>query len=241
MTHLTSIRKSASGQPESRRLSLFQSPIGKKLLTGITGLGLVLFVIAHVLGNLLMFVSLEAFNAYAHLLEQLKPLMIAFEIALTVTLLLHAGLGIWLYLSRRNARPVGYETYQSAGQPSRQTLSSRSMIMTGLTLGGFLVWHLTNLKFGPWYITEQGGEPIRDLARLVIETFQRPLDTTLYIAVMIFLGFHLRHGIWSALQSLGALTKGMQVGAYSVGVVMSVAIAAGFIILPLAIFFGFIS
>jgi succinate dehydrogenase / fumarate reductase cytochrome b subunit len=207
----------------------------------MTGLVLVLFIVAHVLGNLLMFISTDAFNAYAHLLEQLKPLMIAVEIALTVTVLLHAGLGIQLYLSHRRARPVGYQAYQSAGRPSRQTLSSRTMIMTGVTLGGFLVWHLMSLKFGPWYLTETHGEPIRDLARLVIETFQRPLDTGLYITVMVLLGFHLRHGIWSAFQSLGALTKGMQAVVYGVGTVMAVAIAAGFIILPVAIFFGFIS
>lgn len=236
-----SIHHLPQGRTGRQRLSIVRSPIGKKLITGLTGLGLVLFILIHVLGNLLLFISTDAFNAYAHTIERLKPLVIPLELALTAVILVHAGLGIRLYLSRLKARPIGYEAYQSAGFPSRQTLSSTSMIVTGLTLGGFLIWHLMSFKFGPWYVIESAGEPMRDLARLVIETFQRPVDIVLYVAVMTVLGLHLRHGIWSAFQSLGLLTRGMQVTVYGIGTVLSVAIAAGFIALPVAIFVGWIS
>lgn len=240
MTQLKALPTHATDNNGKQRLAIIQSPIGKKLLTGVTGLGLVLFVIVHLLGNLLLFVSPGVFNDYAHGLEQVKPLVISIEIALVASIMVHMGLGIRIYLSRLKARPVGYVTYQSAGQPSQQSISSNTMIFTGLSLGVFLVWHLMSFKFGPWYVTDNSSEPIRDLARLVIETFQRPLNTVGYVAVMILLGFHLRHGIWSAFQSLGVMTKSSQVLVYSVGTILAVAIATGFMLLPLSILAGWV-
>ncbi|MGC1310359.1 MAG: succinate dehydrogenase cytochrome b subunit [Phormidesmis sp.] len=215
---------------------LWQSSVGKKLLTGVTGLGLVTFVVVHLLGNLTLFFSASGYNQLAYVIERLGPLTYLVELGLLAIALLHATLGIKIYLGKQQARPVGYSEYESAGDPSRQTLSSRTMIASGLVLGGFLVVHLATFKFGPYYTLPGSGH--RDLARLVFETFHKPGYTASYVVVLSLLGLHLRHGLWSALQSVGIATRP---ALFMVSSVLGSAIALGFIGLPLAIYFNLIS
>lgn len=249
-----------------------RSPIGKKLLTGITGLTLAGFVGVHMLGNLLLLVSPAAFNDYGNSLgTTFKPLVWVVELGLGVAIVLHAALGIQIYIDKRKARPIAYASYKSVNQvrgqadqtgnqtgnqsgnqtgnqtddraiapPSFQTLSSRTMIWTGITLAAFIVWHLVTFKLGSRYEIVTDGHAQRDLARLVIETFQQPFYTFSYLGLIALLGLHLRHGLWSALQSLGALGKGMQAVAFGASLLGAGAIAAGFGVLPIAIFCGWI-
>lgn len=232
---------------QSKARALITSPVGKKLLTGITGLGLTFFVLVHMTGNLaLLFSGADAYNAYSHFLMSLGPILYAIEGGLLLFFLLHAGLGINIFSSKLQARPERYERYQSAGKPSMQSTSSRSMIVTGIILLGFLIIHLISFKFGPGgpgsesadYLTTVNGVEMRDLAKLVLERFQSPLYTFGYVAVMLLLGVHLRHGIWSAFQSLGATNPRLTPVIYLVGGLVGLAIALGFIVLPLWIYFG---
>lgn len=216
-------------------IGLTNSSIGRKLLTGITGLGLVAFVIVHLLGNLTLFFSASAYNQLAHVIERLGPLTYLVEALLLAIALLHITIGIKIHIGKRQARPVNYTEYESAGAPSRQTLSSRTMIVSGALLGLFLVVHLATFKFGTYYLLPGSGD--RDLSRLVFETFHKPGYTAGYVVVLSLLGLHLRHGIWSALQSLGIDTKP---GVYGASAVIGSAIALGFIGLPLSIYFGLI-
>ncbi|NER83815.1 MAG: succinate dehydrogenase, partial [Leptolyngbya sp. SIO1D8] len=117
---------------QSAILRFYQSPIGKKLITGITGLGLALFVLAHMVGNLLMFVSHDAYNTYAYTLERIWPLFWTVEAVLLAVFLLHAATGMYIFRTRLQARPLGYATYASRGEPSSQSFSSRTMIVTGI-------------------------------------------------------------------------------------------------------------
>lgn len=223
--------------------ALVASPIGRKLLTGITGLALTLFVIAHMVGNLSFFSSdPNAYNSYSHTLISLGPLLYAVELGLLAFVVVHIVLGVKIYLGKKQARPQDYDSYKSAGEPSRQSLSSRSMIVTGLVLMVFLVLHILSFKYGPGveegYVVTVAGEEIRDLKRLLIEKFQNPLYAFGYPAVMILLGVHLRHGIWSALQSLGAMNQRLTPVVYTIGGLLAAVIAVGFLVLPLWIFFG---
>ncbi|PSN18946.1 succinate dehydrogenase [filamentous cyanobacterium CCP5] len=225
--------------------AIIRSPIGKKLVTGITGLGLVLFVLVHMLGNLTLFISADAYNAYAYHLENWGPLLYGIEALLLVSVLFHAALGIEIFASRLRSRPRVYADYVSAGQksadrPSYQSVSSRTMIITGTLLAAFLVAHLLTFKFGSYYPGEVDGHQARDLARLVIEKFQQLYFTLSYTAIMAFLGLHLRHGIWSALQSLGVLGQGVRPLVFGLGSLLALAIAAGFVALPWAIYAGFV-
>ena len=222
-------------------VQVYQSPIGKKLITGVTGLGLVTFVLVHMVGNLLLFVGHDAYNAYAHHLESLGPLLWTVESVLAAVFLIHAIAGIQIYVGKRRSRPENYATYASKGEPSLQSVSSRTMIMTGTILAIFLGLHLLNFKFGTYYATQLDGEPVRDLARLVVAKFQNPVYAFGYSGVMVLLGFHLRHGIWSALQSLGVLTKSVRLAVYGLSLGLAIAIAAGFGALPLTIYFGLVT
>ncbi len=228
-----------SPQAQTSRLAgiveLSRSSLGKKLLTGITGLLLVTFVVVHLLGNLTLFFSASAYNDLAHIIESLGPLTYLVEASLLLIAPVHIAVGINIHVGKHKARPVGYSEYVSAGEPSRQTLSSRTMIISGLVLGVFLVVHLATFKFGPYY--ELPGSLHRDLSRLVFETFHKPGYTAGYVVVLSLLGLHLRHGIWSALQSVGIATKPV---VYVGSAILGGAIALGFIGLPLSIYFGLI-
>jgi succinate dehydrogenase / fumarate reductase cytochrome b subunit len=216
----------------------FRSPIGKKLITGITGLSLTGFVLIHMVGNLLMFAGADAYNAYGRFIERLGLLLWLVELGLLAAVVIHAGYGINIFLNRLRSRPVAYAEYTSRGAPSLQSLSSRTMIVTGSVLAIFMVTHLLTFKFGTYYPTTLGDREVRDLARLVVEKFREPTYAFGYTAVMALLGFHLRHGIWSAFQSLGALSHAVRPGAYLLSLLLASAIAIGFFILPLAIYFG---
>lgn len=221
-----------NAQSQASGVNLYQSPVGKKILTGVTGLALATFVVGHLLGNLTLFFGASAYNQLAYSIDRLGPLLYLIETGLLAVVGVHAVVGISIYLRRRRARLVQYAEYQSAGAPSRQTLASRTMLFSGLLLAIFLVWHIATFKFGPVYRLADSTE--RDLARLVLETFQQPIYTASYVAILSVLGLHLRHGLWSALQSVGVATKPVVVVASSV---LGGAIALGFIGLPLAIYF----
>ena len=230
---------STSSARGHRLLALHQSPMGRKLITGVTGLALATFVLIHMVGNLLFLVSAEGYNQYGYYLERLGLLLWLIEAILLGVVLIHIALGVQIFLGRLRARPQGYSAYASAGKPSYQTLSSRTMIVTGALVGGFLVWHLLTFKFGVRYTVP--GSEMRDLSRLVIEKFQQPFYTCSYIAVMAMLASHLRHGIWSAFQSLGALNAAVRPIAYGVSLFLAVGIGVGFVVLPLSIFFRWIT
>jgi succinate dehydrogenase / fumarate reductase cytochrome b subunit len=224
-------------------LAAFRSPVGKKVLTGITGLGLTIFVVEHMLGNLLYLSSdPNAYNNYADTLLSLGPVLYLIELGLLAFFVLHIVIGINIFLRKRQARAVGYTTYKSVGRPSMQTFSSRTMIVTGVVLLVFLVIHLLSFKFGPGvaegYAVEVEGRQIRDLKRLMTENFQKPLYAFGYPLVVILLGFHLRHGVWSAFQSLGAMKPKLTSVIYAIGVVLAVLVAVGFLFVPLYIYFS---
>ncbi len=217
--------------------NFFYSSVGKKILTGITGLGLTLFVCFHLLANLVLFAGPDAYNQLAHFLDSWGFLLLIVELILLVTVIVHAWLGIVIRIRSERSRPIKYKMLKSAGKPSKQSLSSGSMIITGLVLLIFLVSHLSTFKFGTHYMTSVNGVAMRDLAKLVIETFRNPVYTFSYLGVMVLLGLHLRHGFWSAWQSLGVLRSPWSSLVYAIAFVLALLIAIGFLVLPLAIFF----
>lgn len=219
----------------SARFHLWSS-IGKKLLTGLTGVGLIGFVVAHVAGNLTLFVGGPAFNEYAKTLHDLGALLILGELGLIGLFLLHAVSAVTVWWDGRQARTERNTVVASKGPPSKQTWASRTMIVTGGILLVFVVLHVIHFRFGPGmeqgYVTTVQGEQARDLYRLVVETFKQPVAVLAYMVVMLLLGFHLRHGVWSAFQSLGALTPGLRGFAFGAALVVAVVVAAAFFLIP---------
>ncbi len=217
-----------------------RSSIGNKFLSGATGLGLVVFVTTHLIGNLTLFLGPEAFNAYTKFLNELLHgafIWIA-DIGLILFFGTHAASGIGVALKRRRARPIGYIVRGDAGGGSRKTIASRSMIVSGVLLLVYVISHVWHLKFGPEYVTLVHGEESRDLYRLIVEEFKKPWVVALYVGAMLALGLHLRHGAWSMFQSLGMMNRRAAAVAYPVGVVFAIILAFGFLVLPLYVFFA---
>ena len=178
------------------RTGLLDSSVAKKLVSGLTGLALVGFVIAHLLGNLSLFVGAEAMNTYAHLLHSAGGgyLVYVFEAILLVFFLGHIVSGIQVWAARNRARPAAmrYAVTGDAGGTSRKSSSSLTMIYTGLLLLAFTVFHLISFKFGPaeseGYIAVHNGIEMRDVYRLVVEKFKNPYYTAGYVVMMALLG-----------------------------------------------------
>ncbi len=218
-------------------LKALKSQVGRKILTAVTGIGLILFLIGHVLGNLTIFGSGEAFNEYTYALENLGWLLYLLEAIIAIGFLLHAYIGISIWWKRRKARPEGYEKFRSKGDPSHITWSSQTMIYTGIILFVFLIIHLDTFKFGETATIMLDGNEARDLKALVVEKFQSPLYAFGYTIVMILLGLHLGHGFWSAFTSLTMKHNRFSGIIYTVGIVFAVLLAVGFIFIPLYIYF----
>lgn len=213
------------------------SSVGRKAMMALTGLGLVAFVTVHLIGNLILLKGdADAFNIYAHFYMKLGGALYVIEAGLVAVFLVHIVSAIRVYLSKRKARPQNYIKKADAGGKSRKTVSSVSMIFTGLTLLVFLVIHLLNFKYGPHYSTLVEGVEMRDLYRVVIDTYAQPLWTGFYVFCMVLLGFHLRHGFWSAFQSLGVLQPRCSNFIYGLGVAIALLLAFGFVIIPIWIF-----
>lgn len=214
------------------------SQVGRKFLTGITGLLLVFFIIFHLLGNLAIFGEANAMNSYSKFLHDLGPLLWIARIGLLIAFVLHAWIGISIWWNKRKARPQKYKVYSSKGGPSKQSLSSRSMAFTGVVLLVFLVIHINTFALGETGNITVGGEQMADLKSLVLETFQNPLYAFGYTIVMILLGVHLGHGVWSAFVSLTMRNKKRSSAVYTIGVILAILLAVGFLFIPLYIYFG---
>ncbi len=223
---------------EKSSSSVVWSTIGKKLINGLTAVGLVVFILIHLLGNLSLFAGSNTFNEYSHFLMSKPEFIYPIEIILLLFFVFHIIMGISVYLQKKKARPQGYYMYKSAGKPSKQTMSSKTMILTGIILLVFLVIHLIQFKYGPEYMTTINGQHVRDIHRVVANTFANPWWVLFYVIVMVLLGYHLRHGFWSMFQSLGAMKPKYTPVVYTIGVIFAIIIAVGFIILPIWMYFS---
>jgi len=222
------------------------SGIIRKYVSGFTGLIWTLFLIGHLVGNLTLFSSDgTAFNKYAHFLESTGALLILAELSLIVFILMHAVSGIQVWLGKRKARPEDYKLYKTAGAKSKQSLSSKTMIISGSLIMLFIVLHVATFKFNlhlaasdiPKVVIPGIEGEIRDLYQIVRDTFKNPAAAFGYTFFMIFIGFHLRHGIWSALQSLGAMKPKLSPIIYTIAGLLATLIAVGFLSIPLYIYF----
>ena len=218
------------------RTSAIWSSTGRKILNGLTGLLLSAFVLVHLVENLLLFAGPEPYNRYVHRLLSLGVIIYAMEIVLGSIFLVHMITAVTVWLDKRRARPEPYALRKSAGGPSRQTIFSTTMIYTGALLLIFLVLHLKTFKWGPEYEVVYGGVVMRDLHRLVMEVFSSAGYFLGYEVIMILLGFHLRHGVWSAFQSLGLEHPRYSPIIYGIGILFAIAIAVGFLAIPAWVF-----
>ncbi len=181
-------------------IKAFSSSIGKKLLLAITGLALCGFLVAHLAGNLLLYVGPETYNKYADALHAQKILLPIAEVGLLVMFVVHLANALRTNSENHAARPVGYEMRQSK-QPPSAFLKPASSVMygTGIVVLLFLLLHLSDFRF-----------ELRNPAVAELTPFNKaqvllrdPLTTIVYIIGSCALGYHVSHGLQSALQTLG--------------------------------------
>jgi succinate dehydrogenase / fumarate reductase, cytochrome b subunit len=212
------------------------SSVASKVIIAVTGLGLAVFLVAHLAGNLLFLLGPEAFNEYSHTLLS-NPLIYVAEAGLIGIFLIHVAKSIVMVIGAQRARPDRYHVRKwarSKNPRSRKSVASTTMILTGLVTLLFLVTHLGTFKFGPYYESPTG---LRDLYRLQLEIFSHPGYVAFYMACMAVIFLHLWHGLTSAAQSLGVDHPQWTPRILVTGRVLAVVLAGGFFVLPLYTFF----
>lgn len=217
------------------------SGVIKKFVLAISGLLLFTFVVVHLLGNLLIFSdNPNLINLYAYKLESMGIFLHIIEVLLLLAVICHAVYALAITQDNLKARPQKYYKIQSAGKPSQQNIFSRTMIFTGPILLIFMIFHLKTFRFGAGildgYGVEVNGQIMRDFHSLIIDIFQQPAYAIAYILVMIPLGFHLRHGFQSALQSLGVNYPQLMPSLNKLSIVLSIILSLGFMAIPLYIY-----
>ncbi len=205
----------------------------------VTGAVMVLFLVAHMVGNLKIFLGKDSFNEYAHalrtLFEPLLPYRTALtilEIVLVVSVLAHMWAAISLARRAGHARPVKYVAKKSQANG----YATHIMRFGGLTIALFVVWHLLDLTFG---VVNPKGVDSAPADRMVAGFDpSRWWVTLIYIVAVVMVGLHLRHGIWSAVQTLGWANRTRYKALKGTAALVSVVLVIGFLAPPLAITFG---
>jgi succinate dehydrogenase / fumarate reductase cytochrome b subunit len=218
-----------------RRSPVLSSSVGTKIIVALTGLGLFIYLLIHLAGNLVVFLGREKFNAYAHLMMQ-NPLLIPIELGLLAVFLYHIVKGVVMTVRNAKARPVKYHQKRMAGFPSRKNAASSTMIWTGLFTIVFVIVHLIDIRFGAHY-TVPGSEHVRDLYRTQMEVFSNPLKVAFYSVSMVALGFHLWHAFWSATQTLGVENADRSWQLWTTSKAIAAIIAGGFLLIPIWSYF----
>jgi succinate dehydrogenase / fumarate reductase cytochrome b subunit len=183
---------------------IINSSIGRKPIMSITGAALVLFLSFHSVMNIFVVISPEVYDAICHFLGANWYALIA-TMGLAFLMVVHILYAFWLSLQNKIAR--GKDAYSVNKRPKGVEWASQNMLVLGLIILGFLGLHLYNF----WYkmqLTEllgkiNGEEVSIAGAALVQGLFQSPVYCLLYMVWLAALWFHLTHGVWSALQSIG--------------------------------------
>ncbi len=204
----------------------------------VSGIILVLYLIAHMIGNLKAFSGAEEFNHYSEWLRTIgnpalpgATTLWLIRIILLVAVLAHIWAAVSLWRQARRARPERYVTKKSAAQ----SYASRTMRWGGVIIAAFVIWHLLDLTFGT--VNSQGdAEPYDRL----VASFSNPVSTAFYAIAVILVGMHLRHGIWSATQTLGQSNRRREVTVNYAATGIATLLTLGFLLVPFSVLFGLI-
>ncbi len=183
-------------------MQVWQSAVGRKLIMALTGILMVLFLCAHVLGNMAFHFGPDAINAYAAHLKSLPPLLWLERAAMLAALAVHIWFGITLTLENYRSRPVNY-TYRKY---LTATFSSRTMIFTGLAILAFIIYHLLHFTVkvtSPENYYTIGPEGHLDVYKMAGLSFAHPFITIVYIIALAAVLLHIWHGIASFFQTFG--------------------------------------
>lgn len=219
--------------------SLWRSTIGKKYVMAVSGILLLLWIIAHAAGNLKIFDGAESFNQYSEWLHIMgapalgeSQALWIMRILLLVLLAAHVTSFVALWKLDVGARRTHYKKFQ----PEVFSFASRTMRWGGIAVFLFVIYHILHLTTGHAHRDFIAYDPYHN----VVTGFQSPLVSGIYIFAVIALGMHLYHGIWSAFQTLGLNNARYNRMRRPVAAVVAVAVVGMFIAIPLGVLVGVI-
>ena len=217
------------------------SSVGKKYVMALTGLFLILFLIEHLIGNLLLLKSDSgvAFNEFAHFMKH-NPLIMIGEVVLFLGFIFHIIDGVTLERKNRSSRPIAYAVPIKAEVTS---WTSKYMGPFGIIILVFLIIHLYNFFRYKYFVpvNNMPGTDISDLASIVYVKFQNIGYVVFYVVAMAVTGFHLNHGFQSAFQTLGVNHVKYSPFIKMLGTLYSILVPLGMAIIPILIYIKFIS
>ena len=192
----------------SSTASLFRSSLGKKFVMAASGAFLFLFVVGHLVGNLQIFLGPEAINRYGHFLQSNMEIIWPVRFGMIVLLVLHVWSAAKVSRENKAARPIGYAGDLAAPAAS---YASRTMLMSGLIVAAFIIYHLLHytvqikaINFtGTDFLTLHDEKDRHDVYAMMVLGFRQPLVSGFYIIAMALLCTHLSHGVYAMFQSLG--------------------------------------
>ena len=217
-----------------RAPSFWQSTNGKKVVMAVTGCILFLFIIGHLLGNLLVYEGPAKFNAYAAFLHFDSSLLWIVRIVLLTAVVLHITATVQLALRNKRARPVGY----SRKEAINSSFASRTMYWSGPIVLAFIIFHL--LEFTAGYIHPDSVFIHGNAYHNLVAGFSVWWVSAWYIFALILLGIHLRHGIWSMFQSVGCNHPKHTPLLKKAALVIAAAIILGYISIPISVLTGLV-
>ncbi|MFJ8229768.1 succinate dehydrogenase [Streptomyces sp. NPDC094448] len=232
-------RKPAAGTRPRPPRSFWGSTVGKKTVMAVSGLIMLGYLVAHVVGNLKVFFGPEEFNAYGHWLRTMGAPVLHHEwalwivrIGLLAAVVAHA---VSAYqLSRRDirARPTGY-----VHKRRRASYATRTMRWGGVIIALFIVWHILDLTTLTVNGNAEPGKPYEN----VVATFSTWYGNVVYLTAMLAVGLHVRHGFWSAAQTLGIGSARRDRALKAVANGLALVLTAGFVAVPVAVMTGVVS
>lgn len=213
--------------------------VGKKSVMAVTGAIFLLYVIAHMLGNLKIFFGLDVFNGYSLHLRTLGEdifgyggVLWIFRTVLAGSVILHMWAAFSLWYKAKKARPIGYQ-HRAKLQGS---YAARTMRWGGVIIALFVIWHILDLTLGVVNPLPENGGAYQKL----VASFDRPVVAIFYILAMLALGLHIRHGLWSAMQTLGGNSAVRQNSLKAFSFVVAAVVTIGFIIIPISVMTGLV-
>jgi succinate dehydrogenase / fumarate reductase, cytochrome b subunit len=224
----------AAAPRENRAPGFWASTVGKKIVMAVTGAILFIFVIGHLLGNLQVFEGPAKLNAYGAFLHSIGEVLWPVRIILLIAVALHIIATVQLALRKKRARPIGYSRKEAIAS----SYASRTMYWSGPIVLAFIIFHLLHLTAG--YVHPGAAYIEGDVYHNVVSGFQVWWVSLSYIVAISLLGLHLRHGLWSMLQSVGINQPKYTAALKTTALVIALLIVLGYISIPISVLLGLV-
>jgi succinate dehydrogenase / fumarate reductase cytochrome b subunit len=226
--------------PIHRAVHFYEAPIGKKVVMAVTGVLLFGYVVAHLLGNLQIFLgNRDQINHYAAFLHDPANLALLWtaRVILLAAVILHIVASIQLSRLKGDARPVKYR--KKADVPT--SYASRTMMWSGPIVAAFVIFHVLHLTVGAVLPLREVGLNQPDVRANVIAGFTNPAVSAFYVFAMILLCMHLYHGLWSMFQTMGFSHPRYTPPLKKAAAVVAILICIGNCSIPIAVMAGWLS